>query len=174
MSSLGDMDPGLATSSPARCSADPGSQLPGHGLAAAPAGTALARVSTVPIGVPLQTPAPLLTNRRQSEGATSGARRSFPPGRRRRRHATAPDDCALGRQEELKMRPRLRRAALTDRLLARALALGATSEHPTALAVNDLWRLAGGDHEELERALARIDHPSGSVGHPRTVARALL
>jgi len=72
------------------------------------------------------------------------------------------------------MRPRLRRAALTDRLLARALALGATSEHPTAPAVNDLWRLAAGNHEALERALARIDHPSGSVGHPRTVARALL
>ena len=72
------------------------------------------------------------------------------------------------------MRPRLRRAALTDRLLARALALGATSEHPTAPAVNALWRLAGGDHEALERALARIDHPSGSVGHPRTIARALL
>jgi len=72
------------------------------------------------------------------------------------------------------MPPRLRRAPLTDRLLARAVALGATSEHPTAPAVNDLLRLAAGDHEALERALARIDHPSGSVGHPRTVARALL
>ena len=72
------------------------------------------------------------------------------------------------------MPPRLRRAALADRLVARALALGATSEHPTKPAVNALLRLAAGDNEALERALARIDHPSGHVGHPGTVARALL
>jgi hypothetical protein len=64
--------------------------------------------------------------------------------------------------------------ALTDRLLARALMLGATSEHPTDSAVNDLRRLAVGDREALNRALGRIDHPSGHAGHPATVARALL
>jgi len=72
------------------------------------------------------------------------------------------------------VRPRLRRAPLADRLFARALALGATSDNPTELAVNDLWRLAAGDHEALRRALSRIDHPSGHVGHPGNVARALL
>jgi GAF domain-containing protein len=44
----------------------------------ATAGLGGRQVSTVPIGVPLQTPAPLLTNRRRSEGASIGARTSFP------------------------------------------------------------------------------------------------
>jgi hypothetical protein len=69
---------------------------------------------------------------------------------------------------------RLRHLPLTDRLFARALMLGATSEHPTKRAVDDLWQLAAGDREALKRALARIDHPSGHPGHPGTVARALL
>src|SRR5436190_20321298 len=51
---------------------------------------------------------------------------------------------------------RYRQAALPDRALARALVLGATSEHPTEAAVDDLWRLAGGDREALKRALGRL------------------
>jgi hypothetical protein len=69
---------------------------------------------------------------------------------------------------------RLRQVPLTDRLFARALALGATSEHPTEPAVEALWRLAAGDRDALRRALARIDHPSGHVGHPGSVASSLL
>ena len=63
---------------------------------------------------------------------------------------------------------------LTDRLFARALVLGATSEHPTEAAVADLYGLAGGDREALKRALGRLDHPSEQVGHPRAVASLLL
>jgi hypothetical protein len=63
---------------------------------------------------------------------------------------------------------------LPDRIFARALVLGATSDHPTEAAVNDLWLLAGGDREALKRALGRLDHPSGRVGHPRAIASLLL
>jgi len=63
---------------------------------------------------------------------------------------------------------------LADRLFARAIALGATSEQATASAVDELQRMARGDGNALNRALARCDHPSGEVGHPRTVATALL
>ena len=72
---------------------------------------------------------------------------------------------------------RTRRAGdlpLTDRIFARALVLGATSEHPTEAAVHDLSDLAGGDREALQRALARLDHPSGDLGHPRVIASLLL
>jgi hypothetical protein len=58
--------------------------------------------------------------------------------------------------------------------LARALALGATSERPTEPAVDDLRQLAAGDREALARALGRIGHPSGQVGHPGVIASALL
>lgn len=63
---------------------------------------------------------------------------------------------------------------LTDRIFARALVLGATSEHPTEAAVHDLCDLAGGDREALKRALGRLDDPSGDVEHPRVVASLLL
>jgi hypothetical protein len=63
---------------------------------------------------------------------------------------------------------------LPDRVFARALVLGATSQRPTEAAVDDLWRLAGGDREALTRALGRLDHPSGRVGHPRATASLLL
>jgi hypothetical protein len=69
---------------------------------------------------------------------------------------------------------RFRQRPLADRLFARAVALGATSEHVSVSAVDELRRLAGGDGEALSRALARCDHPSGEVGHPRTIATALL
>ena len=69
---------------------------------------------------------------------------------------------------------RFRQMPLADRLFARAVALGATSEHATLSAVDELRRLSGGDGDALRRALARCDHPSGEVGHPRTVATALL
>jgi hypothetical protein len=52
--------------------------------------------------------------------------------------------------------------------------LGATSEHPTEAAVHDLCNLAGGDREVLSRALARLDHPSEDLGHPRVIASLLL
>ena len=69
---------------------------------------------------------------------------------------------------------RFRQVPLPDRLFARAVALGATSEHATASAVDELRRLAGDDREALRRALARCDHPSGEAAHPGTVATALL
>jgi hypothetical protein len=69
---------------------------------------------------------------------------------------------------------RLRQVPLSDRIFARALAYGATSEHPTEPAVKDLWRLADGNRDALRRALVRIDHPSGHAGHPGAVARSLL
>ena len=63
---------------------------------------------------------------------------------------------------------------LADRVFARAVMLGATTERPTEAAVEDLCRLAAGDREALTRALNRIDHPSGRVGHTGVIASVLL
>jgi hypothetical protein len=63
---------------------------------------------------------------------------------------------------------------LSDRLAARALALGATSEQPTEPAIHALRRLAAGDQAALARALAHLEHPSGRIGRTTLIAGALL
>src|SRR5947208_3499231 len=112
----------------------------GHPRSASPAEDRLHRCS-VQIGVPLQTPAPLLTKPPSREGASNGPGTSsigtlrMSSGRWRWRTS--------GQQgPELNVPRRLRQVPLTDRLFARALAHGATSELPTEPAVEDLWTLA--------------------------------
>jgi hypothetical protein len=69
---------------------------------------------------------------------------------------------------------RLRQLPLTDRLLAEHSRSERLPSIRPSLRSSTCGGWPGGDREALKRALARIDHPSGRVGRPGSVASALL